>query len=106
MGAIWDVLHPWRVGEALPDTAAALMHYIVDGRGYVQVKDVAHPGDTTPVLQGDGTVPLTQFLDLLADGGYAGPVSLEWERFWYPHVPSLDDALGAVAEALSGHSAG
>lgn len=101
VGAIWDVLHPWRVGEDLRATAAALMPRIVGGRGYVQIKDVAHPGDTTPVLQGQGTVPLAGFLELLADAGYAGPVSLEWERFWVPDVPSLDAALGAAAAALN-----
>ena len=100
VGAIWDVLHPWRVGEELSTTAAALARYIVDGRGYVQIKDVARPGDTTPVLQGQGTVPLEEFLGLLADVGYDGPVSLEWERFWNPDVPRLDAALEAAARAL------
>lgn len=100
VGAIWDVLHPWRVAEPLLETADALMPHILEGRGYVQVKDVAHPGDTTPVLQGQGAVPLADFLGILANAGYDGPVSLEWERFWKPQVPALDDALEAVVKAL------
>ena len=103
VGAIWDVLHPWRVGESLEDSAAHLLPRVVDGRGYVQIKDVAHPADTTPVLQGAGAVPAARFLELLDDAGYRGPISLEWERFWYPHVPSLDDALGAAAAELAAH---
>lgn len=103
VGAIWDVLHPWRVGESLEDSAAHLLPHVLDGRGYVQIKDVAHPADTTPVLQGSGAVPAVRFLELLDAGGYRGPVSLEWERFWYPQVPSLDDALGAVAAQLAAY---
>lgn len=101
VGAIWDVLHPWRVGESLEDSAAHLLPHVVEGRGYVQIKDVARPADTTPVLQGTGAVPAARFLELLDSGGYRGPVSLEWERFWYPEVPGLDAALGAVAAQLA-----
>lgn len=100
VGALWDVLHPWRVGEPLEGTAAKLLPYVLDGRGYVQIKDVAAPDHTTPVLQGRGTVPGKLFLELLDAGGYTGPVSLEWERHWYPHVEPLAAALEAVATFL------
>lgn len=103
VGAIWDVLHPWRVGESLRATAEALTPYLLDDRGYVQVKDVAHPADTTPVLQGSGTVPVDDMLDLLDAAGYRGPVSLEWERFWNPQVPPLEDALAAAARVVRAH---
>lgn len=103
VGAIWDVLHPWRVGETLEVTAEALLPYLLDDRGYVQIKDVAHPGDTTPVLQGSGTVPVLAMLDLLATADYRGPVSLEWERFWNPHVPPLADAVVAAARVVRAH---
>lgn len=100
VGAIWDALHPWRVGEPLAETAAALLPHLVDGNGYVQVKDVASPSDTTPVLQGSGSVPVAAMLELLRAGGYAGPVSLEWERTWHPSVAPLDAALEAAARSL------
>ncbi|MPV37151.1 sugar phosphate isomerase/epimerase family protein [Georgenia subflava] len=101
VGAIWDVLHPWRVGEPLEVTAAALLKHLRGGRGFVQIKDVVEPADITPVLQGSGTVPVPHMLELLAHGGYRGPVSLEWERMWYPHVEPLDPALGAAAAVLA-----
>ncbi|MGC0250332.1 sugar phosphate isomerase/epimerase family protein [Pseudactinotalea sp. Z1748] len=101
VGAIWDVLHPWRVGEDLTTTARALLPYLIDGRGYVQIKDVPSRADKTPVLQGSGAIPLAPFLDLLTDGGYTGPVSLEWERHWYPDVPTLAQALAAASAALA-----
>ena len=34
VGAIWDVLHPWRVGESLEDSAAHLLTHVVEGLGY------------------------------------------------------------------------
>jgi sugar phosphate isomerase/epimerase len=105
VGAIWDVLHPWRTGENPATTWQALHPYLLDGRGYVQIKDVASTTVLTPVLQGTGIVPLNEVLKLLADGGYRGPLSLEWERTWYPEVPTLSQALPAAALALttSGH---
>jgi sugar phosphate isomerase/epimerase len=100
-GAIWDLLHPWRVGEEPGATWAALAPFLLDGRGYVQIKDVASRRVLTPVVQGSGQVPLTAAARLLADGGYTGPLSLEWERTWYPHVAPLSAALQRAATALS-----
>lgn len=104
VGAIWDVLHPWRVGEPIEDTAAYLLEHILAGRGYVQIKDAADRGDTFPVLQGRGVVPVDEFLDVLAEADYRGPVSLEWARYWQPAAAPLDEALTSAAAVLSGHS--
>lgn len=101
IGAIWDALHPWRTGEDPADTWAALHRYLLDGRGYVQIKDVASPTDLTPVLQGRGVVPVPRIVQILAAGGYRGPLSLEWERTWYPQVPPLREALSAAAEVIA-----
>ncbi|WP_163542816.1 sugar phosphate isomerase/epimerase family protein [Occultella kanbiaonis] len=101
VGVIWDALHPWRVGEDPSDTAAALLPHLRGGRGYVQIKDTVSAADTTPVLQGTGVVPMDEVLEELAEGGYHGPVSLEWERTWYPQVEPLDEALGAAAAAVA-----
>lgn len=102
LGAVWDALHPWRVGEAPADTWAALAPYVLDGRGYVQIKDVASPRTLTPVLQGKGTLPLAEIVEVLRAGGYAGPLSLEWERTWFPQIPPLPTALAAARRALDG----
>nr|WP_269809835.1 sugar phosphate isomerase/epimerase family protein [Kineosporia rhizophila] len=99
-GVIWDLLHPWRVGETPPETWQALGPVLRAGHGYVQIKDVASPRDLTPVLQGTGAVPLTEAAHLLGAGGYRGPLSLEWERTWYPHVAPLSQALAAAVAAV------
>jgi len=101
VGAIWDVLHPWRTGEEPASTWEALKPYLLNDRGYVQIKAVASSTVLTPVLQGSGIVPLDTVLALLAAGGYRGPLSLEWERTWYPQVPPLSQALPAAAQALA-----
>jgi sugar phosphate isomerase/epimerase len=88
-GAIWDLLHPWRHGEQPAATFAAL----ADRLGYVQIKDAVSAADTTPVLLGDGAVPLTEAGTVLRDAGYGGWISLEWERTWYPGVAEVSRVL-------------
>lgn len=103
VGVVWDVLHPWRVGEDLATTADLLGERVLGGRGWVQVKDVAGPTDLRPVLQGEGAVPVPEFLALLDAAGYTGPVSLEWERYWQPDAAPLEQALAAAAAVLAEH---
>ena len=92
VGAVWDLMHPWRVGEPLADTWAAIGPWVTDGRGWVQVKDAALPGRPLPLPLGEGTLPLDSFAALLTDAGYDGVVSLEWERTWYPDAAPLEVA--------------
>lgn len=93
-GAMWDLLHPWRHGEAPAGTLAALAPYLA----YVQVKDAVSAGDTTPVPMWSGSVPLDEAGDLLRAAGYDGWVSLEWERTWYPQVAPVEEILPGAAE--------
>ncbi|MFL6065433.1 MAG: sugar phosphate isomerase/epimerase family protein [Friedmanniella sp.] len=95
VGAVWDLMHPWRVGEPLADTWAAIGPWVADGRGWVQVKDAALPGRPLPLPLGEGTLPLGPFATLLADAGYDGVVSLEWERTWYPDAAPFELACAS-----------
>jgi sugar phosphate isomerase/epimerase len=96
VGAVWDVLGPWRAGEDPADTAAALLPH----PGYVQLKDVRTTEDLRPVMPGDGAIPLRRVLDVLGHHGYRGWLSLEWERAWFPDVPSIDVALAAFTRLV------
>ncbi|WP_431911288.1 sugar phosphate isomerase/epimerase family protein [Nonomuraea jabiensis] len=93
-GAIWDLLHPWRHGEPPAETLAALGPYL----SYVQVKDAVSAEDTTPVPMWTGSVPLEESGELLRAAGYAGWVSLEWERTWYPQVAPVEEILPGAAD--------
>jgi sugar phosphate isomerase/epimerase len=91
---LWDAHHTWRKGGEDPAiTWAAIRQNMV----HVHVKDsvdvasARHP--FTYVLPGDGGFPIEPTLAALRAAGYAGLVSLEWEKLWHPYLPSLDEAL-------------
>ena len=91
VAGLWDAVHPWRAGEEPVRTREALGEYL----GYFQVKDVANREDPTPVLPGQGAVPLADCGELLAP--WSGWVSLEWEKAWYPDLARVAAPLRAAA---------
>ncbi|GAA1951797.1 sugar phosphate isomerase/epimerase family protein [Catenulispora subtropica] len=97
VGAIWDVMHPWRTGEPIAVTRDLLAPYLK----HVQVKDVLSPTERTPLPLGAGTVPLGEFYTALWELGYQGWVSLEWESKWHPEAVRLAEAL-KVKPAFTG----
>jgi sugar phosphate isomerase/epimerase len=95
---LWDSHHTWRKGGEDPvATWRAIRRSVV----HVHVKDsIDRPSERHPftyVLPGDGGFPIAPLLAALRADGFAGPVSLEWERMWHPYLPSLDVALAAAA---------
>jgi len=93
VGVVWDVMHPWRVGEPLADTWAEVEPWLDLPGSSVQVKDADLPGSAVPVPLGTGSLPLKEFAALLIEHDYHGPITLEWERAWHPEAPPLDVAL-------------
>lgn len=94
---LWDTHHTWKVGGESPlVTWPAIKSRVV----HIHVKDsisVAsgrHP--YTYVLPGAGEFPAAPILAALAADGFAGPVSLEWEKMWHPYLPPLEEALAAA----------
>ncbi|MGY0021609.1 sugar phosphate isomerase/epimerase family protein [Streptomyces sp. YJ-C3] len=98
VGAVWDVVNPWRAGEPLAATARRLAPWL----RHAQLKDVATTTDLRPVLPGHGAVPLHDMLRALRQIDYTGPLSLEWERAWYPDADPLDHALTAFRSLFDG----
>lgn len=103
VGAIWDLMHPWRVGEPLDQTWALLSPWVADGRASVQVKDADLPADRTPLPIGQGTLPTGAFAALLVDAGYTGTVTLEWERAWHRDALPLEDACASMVHWADSH---
>jgi sugar phosphate isomerase/epimerase len=103
VGAIWDVMHPWRVGEPLEESWTALAPWLSAGRGSVQVKDADLPTSRTPLPVGAGSLPTDEFAELLIRHDYAGPVTLEWERAWHPKAAPLDVALESTRRWADAH---
>jgi sugar phosphate isomerase/epimerase len=93
VGALWDFLHPYRLGEAAQETAQQLNGHIL----HVHVKDGHRPeGQDTEwklALLGEGDVPTLEMLAALRTTGYAGWLSVEWEKKWHPELAGPEVAL-------------
>ncbi|HWG85254.1 MAG TPA: sugar phosphate isomerase/epimerase family protein [Deinococcales bacterium] len=98
--ALWDTLHPCRVGETTAQTLALLG----DRLAHVHVKD-GRPrpegGEHWQLLPlGEGAVPMREILDSLRAAGYGSWLSVEWEKFWHPTIAEPEVALPLHAERL------
>jgi fatty-acyl-CoA synthase len=100
VGALWDLHHPYRVGEQ-PEEVWAL---IGDRTLLVHVKDaVRDPSERTGwklVLLGEGEVPVRDGLRVLQDHGYQGWLTVEWEKKWHPEIAEPEIALPQHAKLL------
>jgi sugar phosphate isomerase/epimerase len=125
VGALWDLLHPFRHGEAPEETAALLRGRVKhvhakDGRPHsppVEAFDAearggesgrprsenSGPADWALVEVGKGSVPTLRMLQLLLDGGYDGYISLEWEKQWHPELAEPEEAFPSQARVLRGY---
>ena len=92
--ALWDAHHPFRVGETIAETWTRLAPRL----GHVHVKDARKSPTGTAsgwdlVLLGEGDVPVREIVRTLQMRGYAGYVSVEWEKKWHPEIPDAEVAL-------------
>ena len=97
VGALWDVMHTWLGGEQPSESYAALSPYL----GYVQVKDIASPDDTTPLALGAGVLPLAECVEVLSRHSWDGWLCWEYEKRWYEAAAPLEGLLGAGREHLA-----
>ena len=89
---LWDTYHTWNEGGEGPERTWQRLR----GRtSHLHVKDSRAAGDGVIqyVPPGQGDYPFDALLGVLAAAEFCGVVSLEWERFWFPELPSIDDAL-------------
>ena len=90
-GLIWDIAHTHKAyGTGFEAFYSALKPYI----RHIHVKD-SRDSDGALVLPGAGDIPILPILRLLAENGYDGYVSLEWEKHWHPTLPEIETALDA-----------
>jgi fatty-acyl-CoA synthase len=93
VGAVWDSHHPHRMGERPDDVYSNVGERLL----LAQVKDARRAPDRADgwqlVLLGDGEVPVRDMLTLLANGGYQGWISVEWEKRWHPEIEPPELAL-------------
>ncbi len=98
-GVLWDVHHPYRVaGEAVDETYRILQPFI----RHVHLKDSRRleGGQVRYCLLGQGDVPVRRAVELLAEGGYQGWLSLEWEKRWHPEIEEPEVAFPQFVAAV------
>jgi sugar phosphate isomerase/epimerase len=93
VGAVWDSHHPYRMGQQPAEVWSdlgrrTLLAQVKDAR-----KDAARTDGWQLVLLGEGEVPVREMLKLLDAGGYAGWISVEWEKRWHPEIEAPEVAL-------------
>jgi sugar phosphate isomerase/epimerase len=98
LSVIWDVHHPYRMGESLEET----WHHIGSRTAHVHIKDARRQPDGSwqLVLLGEGEVPCQQVINLLRQRGYSGYLSVEWEKKWHPEIEEPEIALPQHARLL------
>lgn len=90
IGVLWDAAHTVFAGETPEQTWSQIGHLI----RHVHYKDfIRADGKETPCLPGMGEMPMGRMLDALARGGYAGWVTFEWEKRWYPELEGPEIAF-------------
>jgi len=96
--AVWDVHHPFRMGETIEET----WRQIGARTAHVHLKDarLRPDGSWQLVLLGQGEVPCRQVVELLHAQGYQGAISAEWEKKWHPEIEPPEVALPQHAEML------
>jgi len=90
MDALWDVHHPYRMGESAEETDRLIGDRVV----HVHVKDAVRDGegwDYRPL--GDGELPVREVIRALARRGYDGYLSIDWEKMWHPELAGPEVVL-------------
>lgn len=95
--ALWDVHHPYRMGETIDETAALIGTRVA----HVHVKDAVRQGDGWRfVLLGEGELPVEDLIDRLTECDFEGYVSVDWEKMWHPDLSGPEVALPHYATVL------
>ena len=95
--ALWDVHHPYRVGDSPQDVVGALGQRI----HLVHVKDARRLGEDWELVPlGEGDVPVRESLAALEAAGYDGWLTVEWEKRWHPELAEPEVALPRELETL------
>jgi sugar phosphate isomerase/epimerase len=96
--ALWDVHHPYCVGES-PDE---VLHALGDRVHLVHVKDARRRGDAWELVPlGAGDVPVRESLAALDAAGYDGWLTVEWEKRWHPELAEPEIALPRELHTLT-----
>jgi sugar phosphate isomerase/epimerase len=98
LAVLWDTHHTWKRGgeDPLMTWGRVSRHVVhVHVKDSISVPSARHP--YTYVVPGTGEFPAAPLFSALREG-FAGVVSLEWERLWHPSIPPLEEALASARD--------
>ncbi|MGH2648931.1 MAG: sugar phosphate isomerase/epimerase family protein, partial [Ginsengibacter sp.] len=100
-GLVWDVTNMWSITKEPPvDVYKKLKKYI----RHTHIKDLKMiDGKEHYELLGQGEVPIFSAIDALANGGYKGYYSFEWEKLWHPEIDEPEIALAQYSKVMLQH---
>lgn len=92
---LWDAHHTFVLGKEDPaETARQIMPWV----RHTHLKDSRPAGtDRRYVLTGEGDVPVRRQFEVLAQHGYRGYYSFEWEKRWHPEIEEPEVAFAQYA---------
>ncbi|MEQ1899536.1 MAG: TIM barrel protein [Devosia sp.] len=98
---LWDTHHTWKDGGEAP---ARTMERLRGRTTHLHVKDSVRTsvgGGFRYVPPGEGEFLFSELIEAIESACFGGIISLEWERHWYPELPSLEIALDGFQRTLS-----
>jgi sugar phosphate isomerase/epimerase len=98
VAAVWDIHHPYRMGESIDETWRLIGSRVK----HVHIKDGIQRADGSwqLVLLGKGELPCQATIKLLYDKGYRGYLSAEWEKKWHPEIEEPEVAMPQHAQIM------
>lgn len=98
---LWDANHTFVDGKEDP---AVTIEHLGKYIRHTHLKDSVKKGDEAHyVLTGRGEVPVKRQVQLLAQTGYKGAYSFEWEKVWHPDLEDPEVAIPDYARVVSGY---
>lgn len=97
IAAIWDVYHPYRLGESVVETD----QYIGDRVRHVHVTDaIRHGNGWKFVAMGEGELPVQGLIDCLRARNYDGYIAVDYQKMWHAYLDEPEVALPQQIEVL------
>ena len=101
VGLVWDIVNMWAVTKEPTDQMYARLKKHVR---FTHIKDLKVTEEKSQyVLMGKGDSPIFETIDMLANDGYNGYFSYEWEKLWHPEIDEPEVAIAHYAKAMKQH---
>ncbi len=96
---LWDAHHTFTMGHEDPAFTVAKLGRLI---AHTHLKDSVPDGkDRKYVLTGEGDVPVKKQVEALANNGYRGYYTFEWEKVWHPELAEPEVAFPQYAKVMT-----